>query len=49
MLEQVAETRFHGALAAGLDVEVIGDRAHLSDFAVGLRENRPRGVTIACA
>ena len=49
VLQQVAEARLDGTLVAGVDVEIVGDRAHLADLAVGLREHRPRRVAEAGA
>src|SRR5437660_651159 len=49
VLEQIAEGCFDGALVAGVDLEVIGDRPLLPDLTVGLCEQRPRGVVVAGA
>src|SRR5207248_8147884 len=46
VLEQIAETRLNRAFVAGVDVEVIGNRAHLTDRAVRLGEHRTRRVAV---
>ena len=43
-LQQVAERRFDGALAAGLDLEVVGDRSVVRD--AGLRASRAPGAPL---
>ncbi|HEY4958520.1 MAG TPA: hypothetical protein VII31_11960, partial [Caldimonas sp.] len=49
MLQQVAQACLHGTLVPRVDVEIVGDRAHLADLAVGLRENGSRRVAEAGA
>ena len=49
VLEQIAEAGLDGALVAGLDLEVVGDRALLVDLAVGLHEHGARRVAVAGA
>ena len=46
VLEQIAETRLDRALVAGVDVEVVGNRTHLTDRAVRLGEHRTWRVAV---
>ena len=46
VLQQVAEIGFDRALEAGFDLEVVGERATLSDLAVRLREDGTRRVAV---
>ncbi len=46
MLEQIAEACFDGTLVAGAHFEIIGDRALLTDFAIGLCEHGARRVVV---
>src|SRR5437868_6106852 len=49
VLEQVAEIRIDRALVTRLDFEVVRERALLTHFAVGLREDRARRVAVSGA
>src|SRR5687768_3175121 len=44
MLEQLTETRFHGALVTTVHLEVVRNRALLAHVPVGLHEHHPRSV-----
>jgi hypothetical protein len=44
VLQQVAEAGFDGTLVARLDLEEVGQRAHLSDAAVGVDQHHAGGV-----
>ena len=45
VLEQVAETGFDRALVSAVDLEIVGNRALLTDMPVGLHEHHPGGIT----
>ncbi len=45
MLEQVAETRFDRALVSTVHLEIVCNRALLTDMAVRLHEHHPGGIT----
>jgi len=49
VLKEITETRLHGALVAGVDLDVVGNRATLIDLAVCLHEHGARGIAVAGA
>ena len=47
MLDQSAEARFDRAFVARIDLEVVGDRALLTDVAVGLGQHRAGAIAVS--
>ena len=46
VLQDPAQASFDGAFVPLVDVEIVGDRAHLSDGAVGFDKHRPRRIAV---